>query len=147
MHEQSSAASSGCVFCDVVVGAAPAWRLYEDERAVAFLDIEPATRGHTLVVSRRHVEDLAAIDEQDAAAVMIAVKRVSALLMGELGSAGTNVLQANGEAAWQTVFHYYVHVIPRYPGDGMVRPWRAARASAEELELLHVQLTRPSSTG
>src|SRR6187551_3290455 len=98
-----------CIFCKIVAGALPAWQVYEDESAIAFLDKGHVTRGHTLIVPRRHAADLWALSEDEAAAVMRAVHRVARLLRERLDLRGLNVTQANGSAAWQEVFHYHVH--------------------------------------
>ena len=122
-----------CVFCRIRDGALPAWRVYEDECAVAFLDKGQVTRGHTLVVPRRHAADVWALSEDEAAAVMRAVHRVARLLRERLDLRGLNITQSNGAAAWQDVFHYHVHLIPRYGDDQFRVPWRATNPSAEEL--------------
>ena len=91
----------------------PSWRLYEDETTVAFLDKAQVTPGHTLVVPRRHAEDIWALSEDEAKAVMQSVHRVAHLLRSRLDLPGLNVTQANGRVAWRDVFHYHVHLIPR----------------------------------
>src|SRR4051794_18025248 len=101
-----------CIFCSIAAGEAPAWRVYEDEKTVAFLDVAPATRGHTLVIPKEHFADLWSISEAGAKAVAVATVRVAHLLRERI-----NVMQANGSAAWQEVFHLHAHVVPRYPGD------------------------------
>jgi histidine triad (HIT) family protein len=114
--------------------------VYEDERTVAFLDKGQVTRGHTLVVPRRHAEDIWALSEEEAQAVMQAVHRVARLLREKLGLPGLNVTQANGRAAWQEVFHYHVHLIPRYGDDGFSLPWRSTSPSEEQLNEVQQQL-------
>jgi histidine triad (HIT) family protein len=122
-----------CVFCEILDGALPAWRVYEDDAAIAFLDKGQVTRGHTLVIPRRHAADLWDLSEDEAAAVMRAVHRVARLLRERLPLAGLNVTQSNGAAAWQDVFHYHVHLIPRYGNDDFRVPWRATNPSADAL--------------
>ena len=107
-----------CIFCAIVDGSAPSRRLYEDDRTLAFLDIVPLTRGHALVVPKRHAENLFDIDEDDLAAVARTAKRVGGAAMRAFGADGLNLLQTNGAVAMQTVFHLHVHVLPRYVGDG-----------------------------
>lgn len=109
---------SGCIFCAIVAGDAPSRRVYEDERTLAFLDIVPLTRGHALVVPKRHATNLFEIDDDDLAAVAATAKRVGAAAMEAFGADGLNLLQTNGAVAMQTVFHLHVHVLPRYVGDG-----------------------------
>ena len=126
-----------CIFCSIVEGAAPSWRVYEDEVAVAFLDIGQVTPGHTLVVPKQHASDIWSVTEDDAAAVMRSVYRVAAQLRDALQPLGLNVNQSNGVAAWQEVFHYHVHLVPRYGNDGLMPPWRLTRPSQEELAEIH----------
>jgi histidine triad (HIT) family protein len=114
---------NGCVFCAIVEGRSPSWKIYEDENAVAFMDINPATDGHVLVVPRSHIRDLWEIGEQDAANVMTAAVRVGERLKKVLKPDGLNILHATGAAAFQTVFHFHLHLIPRYAGDAIRLPW------------------------
>lgn len=109
---------SGCIFCAIVAGEAPSRVVHEDERTLAFLDIVPLTRGHALVVPKRHATNLFEIDDEDLAAVSRTAKRVGAAAMEAFGADGLNLLQTNGAVAMQTVFHLHVHVLPRYVGDG-----------------------------
>ncbi len=130
-----------CIFCSIVEGTAPSWRVYEDHVAVAFLDIGQATLGHTLVVPRKHTADIWALTGDEAAAVMRSVHRVAGQLRGTLRPLGLNVIQSNGAAAWQEVFHYHVHLVPRYENDGLVPPWRSTKPSQEELARVHHKAT------
>jgi histidine triad (HIT) family protein len=123
-----------CIFCAILAGDAPARIVHETERTVAFLDIAPAARGHTLVVPRTHARDVHDIGSDDLAAVATAAKDVAAAAVDRLGAAGVNLLQASGAAAFQTVFHLHVHVIPRYPDDGLVMPWTPAPGDAAEMD-------------
>jgi histidine triad (HIT) family protein len=129
-----------CIFCQIVEGVLPSWRVYEDEGAVAFLDKVQVTRGHTLVVPRRHAEDIWAVSEDDAKAVMQSVHRVARLLRQQLNPLGLNVTQANGRAAWQEVFHYHVHLIPRYGDDSFRPPWRSSSPSKEQLDEVRLRI-------
>lgn len=131
-----------CTFCRILEGALPSWRVYEDENTVAFLDRGQVTVGHTLVIPRRHAEDIWALSEDDARAVMQSVHRVARLLRDRLEPLGLNVTQANGTAAWQEVFHYHVHLIPRYGDDGFRPPWRSTSPSQEQLRDLHRRLVQ-----
>ena len=112
-----------CIFCAIVRGDAPSQRILEDDRMVAFMDINPATRGHALVVPRRHSRDLLDADADDLAAVALAAQRVARAAMQTLGADGVNVVQATGAVAFQTVFHLHFHVVPRYASDRVVLPW------------------------
>src|SRR4051812_41830147 len=107
-----------CIFCSIVAGTAPSRKLAETERAVAFLDIFPLTRGHALVIPKQHARDLFDVPADDLTAVALLAQQVGTSAMGELAAEGVNLLQANGAVAYQTVFHFHVHVLPRYRGDG-----------------------------
>jgi histidine triad (HIT) family protein len=124
---------SDCIFCGIVAGTMPAERVYEDEHTVAFLDIAPACDGHILVIPRAHSDDIHTADPANLAAVAATVQKMAARVSGALAAEGVSVVQSNGRAAGQTVFHYHVHVLPRFPGDGVLMPWKMARASPEEL--------------
>ena len=122
-----------CLFCKIVAGEIPATRVAEDERTVAFMDINPATRGHALVVPRRHAVDLLEIDEPDLAACAAMARRVAARATEVLGADGVNLLNSRGPAAWQTVFHFHLHVIPRYHDDPLRLPWTPAPGDGDEI--------------
>jgi histidine triad (HIT) family protein len=130
-----------CVFCKILAGEIPSQIIDEDERTIAFMDIAPATRGHALVIPRRHAADLLAIGEEDLRAVATAARRLGTRAKERLGADGVNLINSCGAAAWQTVFHFHVHVIPRYEGDPLRLPWvpsagdpREIAAAAQELE-------------
>jgi histidine triad (HIT) family protein len=123
-----------CIFCKIVEGELPATRVDEDERTISFMDIAPATRGHALVIPREHSSDLLSVDEEDLRAVADASKRLAARAKERLGADGVNLLNACGAVAFQSVFHFHVHVIPRYEGDGLRLPWVPAPGDREEIE-------------
>ena len=127
-------AQSDCIFCRIVAGELPATIIREDERTVAFMDINPATRGHALVVPRRHVRDLLEIGREDLTATLAAAQELAQRAVDRLGAAGVNLLNSCGEAAWQTVFHFHIHVIPRYEGDPLRLPWIPAEGDRDEVE-------------
>jgi len=112
-----------CIFCAIVAGEAPAEIVQSDERTIAFMDINPATPGHALVIPRRHSADLMAIDDEDLAATTIAAKRLAERMRDALHPEGFNVINACGVAAWQTVFHFHLHVVPRTADDPLELPW------------------------
>ena len=112
-----------CIFCAIVAGTSPAHRIYEDENAIAFMDINPATDGHALVVPRTHVRDLWEIGETEATQVMAATVRLAETMKKALEPDGMNILHATGAAAFQTVFHFHLHLIPRYFNDPIRLPW------------------------
>jgi histidine triad (HIT) family protein len=112
-----------CIFCAIADRAGPAEVVEADERAIAFLDISPATRGHTLVIPRRHAENLLEIDADELARVTKMAQAVAKRMPGALGCEGVNLLNSCGASAWQTVFHFHMHVIPRYADDPLQLPW------------------------
>ena len=112
-----------CLFCRIAAGEIPATVVREDERTLAFMDINPATRGHALVIPRTHAPDLWTVDPDDLAACAAAAQDLARRARDRLGAQGVNLLNSCGEVAWQTVFHFHVHVIPRYPDDPLRLPW------------------------
>jgi histidine triad (HIT) family protein len=126
-------ADPDCLFCRIVAGEIPSTRVREDERTVAFMDINPATRGHVLVIPRAHAADLLEVPGEDLAACARAAQAVARAAKDKLGADGVNLLNSCGQAAWQTVFHFHVHVIPRYAGDPMRLPWVPAPGDREEI--------------
>jgi histidine triad (HIT) family protein len=122
-----------CIFCKIVAGKLPATIVDEDERTIAFMDIAPATRGHALVIPRAHAPDILSVGAEDLSAVAVAAKRLTARAKERLHADGVNLLNSCGAAAWQTVFHFHVHVIPRYDGDPLRLPWVPAPGDAAEI--------------
>ena len=122
-----------CLFCKIVAGEIPAQIVYEDDRTIAFMDIAPATRGHCLVIPRVHTDDLLTADAEDVAACARAAQELARRAYEDLGAAGVNLLQSSGSAAWQSVFHLHIHVIPRYAGDGLTIPATPAQAEPSEV--------------
>lgn len=105
---------NNCVFCAIEAGEIPSFKIYEDDRVLAFLDINPFSKGHTLVIPKVHCEGLLDADEDVLAALVLRVKQVAGRLKTALGCDGFNILQNNGEAAGQTVRHIHFHIVPRY---------------------------------
>jgi histidine triad (HIT) family protein len=122
-----------CIFCAIVAGEIPAQIVDEDERTVTFMDINPATRGHALVIPRRHASDLLEIEPADLEATIGAAQRLARKMPERLAADGVSVLNSCGRAAWQTVFHFHLHVIPRYDGDPLRLPWTPAPGDAGEI--------------
>ena len=129
-----------CIFCKILAGELPARIVDEDELTVSFMDINPATRGHALVVPRRHARDLLSVDRDDLAAVAAAAARLAARMTERLDAAGVNLLNSCGAAAWQTVFHFHVHVIPRYEDDPLRLPWTPAPGDPAEIDAVAQEL-------
>jgi histidine triad (HIT) family protein len=122
-----------CLFCKILAGALPATIVDEDERTVAFMDINPATDGHALVIPRAHSRDLLSVDPEALKAVAVAAQRLATRMSGRLGAEGVNLINSCGAVAWQTVFHFHVHVIPRYATDPLRLPWTPAPGDPEQI--------------
>jgi histidine triad (HIT) family protein len=122
-----------CLFCGIVAGSIPSETIDSDERTVAFMDINPATAGHALVVPREHSADLLEIDDDDLTAVTLAAQRLAERMKDVLGADGINLINACGSAAWQTVFHFHIHVVPRYADDPLKLPWVPEPGDSDEI--------------
>ncbi len=122
-----------CIFCKVVAGEIPGQIIAEDEHTIAFMDINPATRGHALVIPRRHAQDLLEIDQEDLAHTIAGAQRIARRAKERLGADGVSLLNSCGAAAWQTVFHFHIHVIPRYTNDPLRLPWTPAPGDMDEI--------------
>jgi histidine triad (HIT) family protein len=112
-----------CVFCRLRDGQIPSTRVYEDERTIAFMDINPLNDGHALVIPRVHAATIFEVDEADLGAAIVTAKRVANAIRQALRPDGLNLLQANGAAAFQSVPHFHLHLIPRFTGDGKGFDW------------------------
>jgi histidine triad (HIT) family protein len=131
-----------CIFCKIAAGELPASIVSEDERTISFMDIAPATRGHVLVIPREHTRDLLSIGAEDLAAVGAAAQRLAIRAKQRLGADGVNLLNACGAVAFQSVFHFHMHVIPRYKGDSLRLPWVPAPGDSQEIEAAAQELGR-----
>lgn len=114
---------SACIFCAIIEERVPSEKVYEDKHAIAFMDINPATDGHVLVIPRLHVKDLWEIGEEEARHVTTATVRVAHMIRDGLQPDGINILHATGAVAFQTVFHFHFHLVPRRQGDIIKLPW------------------------
>ncbi len=115
-----------CIFCKIIAGEIPSFKLYEDAQSFAFMDINPASAGHALVIPKLHAENIHAIAQASLNATMATVKRVAGAVEAALSPDGINIVQANGPGAAQSVFHFHVHVLPRTNGDGLKLNWGLA---------------------
>jgi histidine triad (HIT) family protein len=129
-----------CIFCKVVAGEIPGEIVDSDDHTITVMDINPATRGHVVVIPREHSENLLAVSDEDLAATMGAVRRMVERMKETLEPAGFNVLNNMGRAAWQSIFHFHVHVIPRYADDPLQLPWLPEPAEANELAAVAAEL-------
>ena len=130
------------IFSRIVQGEIPSIKIYEDEHTYAFMDIAPASRGHTLVVCKAELANLYEIDEVSLIAVAKTTQRVAKAIQDVLNPDGLNIIQNNGSAAGQTVFHYHVHLIPRWDGDGAVGLWQPHASDMNQLKALADQIQR-----
>jgi histidine triad (HIT) family protein len=135
-------ADPDCIFCKILAGEVPATIVDEDERTIAFMDIAPATRGHALVIPRAHTADLLSVDSEDLQAVALAAQRLASRARDRLEADGVNLINSCGAMAWQTVFHFHVHVIPRYDGDPLRLPWVPALGDPQEIAAVAQALAR-----
>jgi histidine triad (HIT) family protein len=119
-------ATSDCIFCKVLAGDIPSEMVDSDDRTVAVMDINPATRGHVVVITREHAENLFDVSDEDLLAVMQMARRVAERMKQTLEPGGFNILHNIGRVAWQSIFHFHLHVIPRYEDDALQLPWMPA---------------------
>jgi histidine triad (HIT) family protein len=133
-------AEADCLFCGIVAGSIPSQTIDSDERTVAFMDINPATPGHALVVPREHSADLLEISSEDLTATVLASQRLAGRMKDVLDADGINLINACGAAAWQTVFHFHIHVVPRYEEDPLKLPWIPAAGDPDEIAALAAEL-------
>ncbi len=129
-----------CIFCQIIAGDAPSTMVAENDRAIAFMDIKPITPGHTLVIPRSHAVDALDIDSDDLAACAQLAQLIAQRAKTRLDADGINLLNCTGEAAWQTVFHFHLHVIPRYANDEskdrVGQPWAYAPSTPDQIKQL-----------
>ena len=123
-----------CIFCKIANGEIPSKTIYEDEQFRVILDLGPATKGHALILPKDHFANLYELPDEVAANVMQLAKKMAAQMTEKLGCDGFNLVQNNGEVAGQTVFHFHLHLIPRYENDGQNIGWTPGSPSQEELE-------------
>ena len=123
-----------CIFCKIASGEIPAATIYEDDDFRVFLDLAPAAKGHALIVPKKHAANLNELPDELAAKAFLLAKKIGGEMLEKLTCDGFNVIQNNGEAAGQTVFHFHMHVIPRYKGDTAGVGWRPGELDDETRE-------------
>lgn len=123
-----------CIFCKIAAGEIPAKTLYEDEAFRVILDLGPATKGHALILPKDHYRNLFELPDEQAEKVMVLAKKMAVRIRERLRCDGFNLVQNNGKAAGQTVFHFHLHLIPRYKEDGQTLGWKPLEPTQEELE-------------
>ena len=126
-----------CIFCKIVAGQIPCFKLYEDATVLSFMDINPVNDGHCLVITKAHAENFYDAGPDDLQAVIRAAQRVARAVDRALAPAGLNIIQANGPAAGQSVFHYHLHVFPRRAGDNASFNWQQIPGDMQRIEANH----------
>ena len=129
-----------CIFCKIANGEIPSKTLYEDDKFRVILDLGPATKGHALILPKDHYKNLYELPEDCAADAIKLAKKMMTQMTEKLGCEGFNLVQNNGELAGQTVFHFHMHMIPRYQNDGQTIGWKPGEPTQEELEEIRKQI-------
>ena len=124
-----------CIFCKIIKGELPSFKIYESDDVVSFLTIAPMNEGHALVVPKKHYENLFDTPEDLLAEIISDEKKLSITIKGSLNSDGINIVQNNGVSAGQEIMHYHLHIIPRYEGDGL-KPWHGIQKTPDEIRLV-----------
>ncbi len=132
---------NNCVFCSIIGHEIPSATIYEDEKVVAILDIAPSAKGHTVLIPKNHSQNIFELPEEEAAHIFVVAKKLAGILKEELKCDGINILQNNGTAAGQTVFHFHVHIIPRYDNDEVKLTWVPGEYKDGEMSKLAEKLT------
>lgn len=130
-----------CIFCKIANGEILSKTLYEDEEFRVILDLSPATKGHALILPKEHADNLYELPDEKAAKAMLLAKKMACLMKEKLHCAGLNLMQNNERAAGQTVFHYHMHLIPRYLNDGQKINWVPGEPTQDELEEVRKLIT------
>lgn len=130
-----------CIFCRIAAGEIPSKTLYEDEEFRVILDLGPATKGHALILPKNHYRNLFELPEDQAAKAMVLAKKMAIRMREKLHCDGFNLVQNNEEVAGQTVFHFHMHLIPRYHDDGQVIGWKPGKPEEMELEAVRKEIT------
>lgn len=130
-----------CIFCGIARGEISSKKVYEDDDTIAFLDINPANKGHTLVASKEHYEDIFSVDEDLLKKMIAVVKIIAERIKNSMNCDGINIIQNNGKHAGQLVNHIYFHIIPRFPGDKVLMTYQRAQLSEEEFNKVQRELS------
>ena len=123
-----------CIFCRIAAGEIPSKTLYEDDEFRVILDLGPATKGHALILPKNHYRNLFELPKEQAEKAIVLAKKMALRMQEKLHCDGLNLVQNNGETAGQTIFHFHIHLIPRYEGDGQVIGWKPGKPEDAELE-------------
>lgn len=128
-----------CIFCKILAGEIPSTAVYEDDDFKAILDVNPAARGHVIILPKNHAANIYELPDEDASKIMIVAKKIATAIEKAYHCDGVNILQNNGEAAGQTVFHLHVHVIPRFKGDTVNIGWKQGDMP-EDLDAIYKEI-------
>lgn len=135
-----------CIFCKIIKGEISSFKVFENDKVFCFFDINPLTKGHTLVIPKTHYKDIFEIPESDLKEIISAAKNLSIKITKTLGAEGVNLVNASGEFAEQSVFHFHLHIVPRYKTDGLeMNKWwqtKTQKADFEELKQLAEKLKK-----
>ncbi|MBQ8142596.1 MAG: HIT family protein [Bacilli bacterium] len=126
--------NTSCIFCKIARGEIPSYKVYEDNEILAFLDINPASRGHTLVVVKEHVDDVTKCPRHLLDRAFEVAQMIAQAMVSQLGADGVNILTNAGEVAGQSVPHFHIHVIPRYINDGLKLTFPPKQLENKEME-------------
>ena len=129
-----------CIFCKIAAGEIPSKTLYEDEEFRVILDLGPATKGHALILPKDHYRNLFELPDEKAEKVIVLAKKMALQMREKLHCDGFNLVQNNEETAGQTVFHFHMHLIPRYENDGQIIGWKPGKPENEELEAIRKEI-------
>ncbi len=131
---------ANCIFCKIANGEIPSSTIYEDDFFRVILDLSPATKGHALILPKQHMANIFEMDDTTAERVFVLAKRIAKAMKATLNCDGLNIVQNNGEVAGQTVFHFHMHIIPRYNNDGQHITWIPGTSETEEREAIAAQI-------
>ena len=131
---------ANCIFCKIANGEIPSSTIYEDDFFRVILDLSPATKGHALILPKQHMANIFEMDDTTAERVFVLAKRIAKAMKATLNCDGLNIVQNNGEVAGQTVFHFHMHIIPRYDNDGQHITWIPGTSETEEREAIAAQI-------
>ena len=130
-----------CIFCKLANGVIPTNSIYEDDDFKVILDADPATRGHALIIPKEHFDNIYEVSDEVASRIMPLAKKLATHMTQKLGCDGFNILQNNGEAAGQTVFHLHVHLVPRYSDGDSILTWSHVKFTDEEMAAIRDELS------
>lgn len=129
-----------CIFCKIANGMIPSHTLYEDEDFKVIFDLSPATKGHALILPKKHFDNIYQMDDNTSSKVFTVAKKMSIAMTKAFNCDGFNLIQNNGKCAGQSVFHFHMHLIPRYDGDNAINMWKPSETTDIELEKLEKQV-------